>query len=442
MEDRGLGKALPPADPSSSSRSPFVVQSSATRPRPAVGTSSSLSMTGADFSSGSVTRHTSAGNHPGPTSSASDGHPLANSAFLLGLKSAGYLEPLDTSRNKIKQRFNHFLEKQNFKANLYAFLEHTGVERLGESMVRFVGTEEPHSPYVSVFVTSAIETTEAVKIYAAADPASASPDVGRASTRWTLVTAEPDASCEWACTAKRFWSVRVRFEGPTHATSSASPAATATVTATRPRGKRRDTFQREVDLDAHEWKKRGDDDDDDDELRAKADDAVARLELNTARNSARPRDSVAIAIDTQNTAPIADDDYGHHHDNNNREPRTPVTPTVLEAAKQLGTSIVASLPPSMQQLPTAMQHRIKQWLDRPGPAAHGNDDGQYEEYDSEEDRRRREKRRRRRERRRREEEAERDEPGAFVKEEDKDEERRARKAERRRRRADEQGYDF
>lgn len=31
--------------------------------------------------------------------------------------------------------------KEQFKANLYAFLEHAGVARLGESMIRFVGTE-------------------------------------------------------------------------------------------------------------------------------------------------------------------------------------------------------------------------------------------------------------------------------------------------------------
>ncbi|GAA5931482.1 uncharacterized protein JCM15063_001480 [Sporobolomyces koalae] len=277
-----------------------------------------------------------------------DQNPLSRGPFLLGLKCVGYLEPLDASRNKVKQRFNHFLEKQHFKANLYAFLEHAGVERLGECMVRFAGTpEEPHSPYVSIFVTSPIGKSEAVKIYAASDPESTA---SRASTLWSPLSAPSD-------------------DGD----SASLPS--------RPRGERRDTFQRVIDLDAEIEKSEREE-----QLEKE------KLKLNTRRNSTRPADSPAIQIDTKNTAPI------EPPMEENRQ-RTPVTPTVLESVKLLGQSVIASLPPSMQQLPATVQTRFKEWLD------HRPAEDHEIEYDSEEDRRERERRRRRRERRKRAAEA-------------------------------------
>ncbi|GAA5882588.1 hypothetical protein JCM16303_002059 [Sporobolomyces ruberrimus] len=398
MADIPSSAAPPTTDGSSASPSPFIVQtSSPTRPRTNVGISTPLVQFDAESNGG-----------PREVNQ----HPLAKPAFLSGLKYAGYLEPLDTSRNKIKQRFNHFLEKQNFKSNLAAFLENAGREKLGESMVRFVGTEEPHSPFVSLFVTKAIETTEAVKIYAI-DPSSTS-SVGRSSTQWTFLIAGTDASSEWTCKAKRFWPVKVRFEGP----NNVQPAAMIpSAPPTRPRGKRRDTFQREIDLDAELKKK------DNEEQEEKE-----RVKLNTTKNSARPSDSPAISIDTKNTAPV-------EPPLEEKKQRTPITPTVLEAARHLGTSIVASLPPSMQQLPTVMQHRLKQWFDGPEPGRGRDYEEDGEEYDSEEDRRRRERRRQRRERRRWEEEG-------ILRDSDRETrheapERRARKEERRRRRAGE-----
>ncbi|GAA5904062.1 purine-nucleoside phosphorylase [Sporobolomyces salmoneus] len=376
----------------STSSSPFIVQTSPTRPRANVGMSSEMPALDdarpLDPDENSITRD-------GSLVASSCEHPLSKSAFLVGLKWTGYLEPLDTSRNKIKQRYNHFLDKQHFKANLYAFLENAGVERLGESMVRFVGTKEPHSPYVGVYIKSAIESRESVKIYASVEPTNpdSSSSIRPSSTQWTFLLAEEDGmSCEWACKAKRFWPVRVRFEGSNP--PSSSTAVVPSAPPTRPRGKRRDTFQREIDLDAE--LRRSEQTEEEEAQREKE-----RLKLNTTKNSARPSNSPAIEIDTKNTAPV-------EPPLEERPQRTPTTPTVLESAKQLRDSIVASLPPSMQQLPTVMQNRLRQWFDGPeGGASRGGRDYEEEEeeyLDSEEERRRREQRNRRRERRRRREE--------------------------------------
>ncbi|GAA5947399.1 hypothetical protein JCM3765_001659 [Sporobolomyces pararoseus] len=379
-------------DSPSSSASPFVVQSPSKRARVNVGTSTPdplLNETNSPAFSDALS-----GQLEGVTSNFEiNQHPLSKPAFLLGLKWAGHLEPLETSRNKIKQRFNHFLEKGQFKLNLAAFLENAGVEKLGESMIRFVGAEElvePHSPYVGVYIKSAIQSTEGVKIYAAVDSSSnvaipsSSTSINPSSTQWTFLLADDGVnSCEWSCKAKRFWPVRVRFEGPTN--SQPLPSEPPSAPPTRPRGKRRDTFQHAIDLD-DELQKR-------EKKEEEAFEEKQRLKLNTTKNSARPSNSPAIQIDTKKTAPVEPPLA-------ERPQRTPTTPTVLESAKQLGQSIVASLPPSMQQLPAVMQSRLKQWFDRPESPGGGDFD---EDWDSEEDRRRREKRRRRRERRRREE---------------------------------------
>ncbi|GAA5834798.1 hypothetical protein JCM3766R1_003243 [Sporobolomyces carnicolor] len=377
--------------------SPFAVEAFSTTPRPVarVGISSSSSC--------------SASSVPPSVNE----NPLERPGFVRGLQCAGYLEPLDTSRNKVKQRFNHFLEKQRFKANLDAFLEHVEVERLGESMVRFVGTDQPHSPYVGVYVKSRIEPIPPVKIYAATTETEV--DTTRSSsTEWTFVLADDkdEDTSEWACKAKRFWPVRVRFEGSS--SNRAAAAADEVLPRARPRGKRRDTFRNEIDLD-DELAKRERDEADQARRAAEAE----RLELNTVKNSARPRDSPAIEIDTKNTAPVAVEE---EEEPDKRPAVTPTTPTVLESARQLGYSIVASLPPSMQQLPTVMQNRLKQWFEE-RKGGEGQEEEEVEEYwDSDEDRRRREKRRRRRERRKREEE-------------EMEAERTARRQERRRRRA-------
>lgn len=103
MADIPSSAAPPTTDGSSASPSPFIVQtSSPTRPRTNVGISTPLVQFDAESNGG-----------PREVNQ----HPLAKPAFLSGLKYAGYLEPLDTSRNKIKQRFNHFLEKQNASAS-------------------------------------------------------------------------------------------------------------------------------------------------------------------------------------------------------------------------------------------------------------------------------------------------------------------------------------
>ena len=262
---------------------------------------------------------------------------------------------------------------------------------------------------MSVFVTAPIQTTEDVKIYAA--DSSNTPSVNGTSTQWTFLLKKSDADCEWSCKAKRFWAVRVLFEGP-KATDVVPATIPSTTTPTRPRGKRRDTFQREIDL-GEEIEKRDKEEEEEEK---------DRLKQNTKKNSARPSNSPAIQIDTKNTAPV-------DAPLEEKPLRTPTTPTVLEAARQLGQSVVASLPPSMQQLPATMSTRIRYWFDQSASQG-GGEIEEEEEIDSEEERRRREKRRRRRERRRREEE---ELARAISRDGDADEEeRRARKEKRRR----------
>ncbi|GAA6059406.1 hypothetical protein JCM10212_003638 [Sporobolomyces blumeae] len=435
----------------STANSPFSAQVDASRSRPFVRNdidpSSRATLSPPPFTSRRSTP-TRSRTHLVPLTSSDEDpqdRPLASSTFSEGLRWAGYLEPLDTSRNKIKQRFNHFLEKENFKASLYAFLEHAGVERLGEHMVRFVGAEgqEPHSPYASIFVTEPIAATEPVKIY-----------VGSASTQWTYVGTRDAQDSQWICKAKRFWPVRVVFQGPnpTDGNTLAKAAAASTATTSgRPRPKRRDTFQRAVDLDA-EIRKRDE---------AEARDEKAQVKANTERNSARPADSPSIRIDTKNTAPVVSSSRttttttGPDGRRPNEAPSTagdasdlattPVTPTILESVRQLGQSVVASMPPGMQQLPTVMQHRLgelRHWFGQPNTDATGReyDDAEDDDEDDLDVRLRRERRgRKRRERRAAREERELDGFARHDEDEDEDDdrfevERKARKEERRRRR--------
>lgn len=287
---------------------------------------------------------------------------------------------------------------------------------LNIQLTLLLGTRtEPHSPFVSVFVTAPLRTTEDVKIYAA--DSSNTPSVNGSSTQWNFLVKKSDADCEWSCKAKRFWAVRVLFEGP-KSTDVVPATIPSTTTPTRPRGVRRDTFHREIDLDV-EIEKRDKEEEEEEK---------DRLKQNTKKNSARPSDSPAIHIDTKNTAPV-------NAPLEEKPLRTPTTPTVLEATRQLAQSVVASLPPSMQQLPATMSTRIRHWFDQ--SASQGGDLEEQEEIDSEEERRRREKRRRRRERRRREEEELARAISRDRDEDDEDEvERKARKEERRRRRAE------
>ena len=95
----------------SSSASPFFVQSPSNRAKVNVGTSSSVPLF--DDTDSPASGDTVPGQLDGVVSNFDiNRHPLSLPAFLLGLKWAGYLEPLDTSRNKIKQRYNHFLDKE------------------------------------------------------------------------------------------------------------------------------------------------------------------------------------------------------------------------------------------------------------------------------------------------------------------------------------------
>lgn len=235
-----------------------------------------------------------------------------------------------------------------------------------------------HSPFVHLFTTSLPSPETSRKVLAASHiPAPAT---------WTPLDPEKDSESLWACKARRFWPVRVVLEGnaPPPPAISAQPEAFSDDRARR--RKRRDTFQREVDLD--------------EEIRERERKEALELLQNTDTNavsSATIKSQIrAIKVDTSVTAKVASPATGD-------EAQSPSTPTILESVRQLGQSVAANLGPAVQQLPTTMHKSISELRDwfaqrqLPSPFE--------DEVEAEEERRRREKRRRRRERRCREAEA-------------------------------------
>ncbi|GAA5898039.1 hypothetical protein JCM5296_001462 [Sporobolomyces johnsonii] len=368
---------------------------------------------------------------PTVSSNKDEDKPFDKPDFQRGLRWAGYLEPLDTSRKKIKQRFVHGLEKEDFTAHLDAFLEQKGIKKRGEWMIRFVGATDPHSPYVHLFTTSLLTDTASLKVYAADLGTTSSKDPD-AFTQWTNLPSSSTGESEWACKAKQFWPLRCVLEGPKE-TDSVPVGTAAPVEPTaapieddqrRSRGSgrtRRDTFQDEIDLDV--------------ELEKRAALERAELETNTQRNALRPSESASVRVNPKETLLSVETTTtsSSRRRGGGEQDDAPATPTILESVRQLGQSVVSTLQPTMQQLPGAVQSRLGElrgWF-QPLPA-------QAELYDEEEEQARKERRRaRRRERRKREKEEARElERMVEMDMEAEKEERRARKEERRRRRAE------
>ncbi|GAA5890397.1 hypothetical protein JCM6882_008823 [Rhodosporidiobolus microsporus] len=353
-------------------------------------------------------------------------NPLEEPGFAEGLRKAGYLSPIDTSRKAIKGRFVHGLEKEEFKAHLDVFLENKSLKPRGEYMVRFQGpAADVHSPFVHLFLTALPTDTSTSQLYA--DDAK-KPDI---STTWTHLPQESLDESHWACKAKRFWPVRVILEGP-KATDIVPGTAPAEDDRRSRRRKRRDTFQREIDLDEVAKKQEAEEE--------------KALKDNTHLNSLRPGEPPNLKLDTsskksskKSRQPVEEEQ---------EQVGSPSTPTILASAKQLGQSIVATVQP-------AVQHGIadlRNWWQQ-GQTAQA-DEPEYLEEDEEERQRRKERRRRRRERRAREEEEEQArrkgkgrptedeietaEVERMAREEEQleKEERRRRRAERRRREAE------
>ncbi|GAA6001050.1 hypothetical protein JCM10207_007389 [Rhodosporidiobolus poonsookiae] len=352
-----------------------------------------------------------------------EGNPFEKKDFQVGLKKAGYTAPIDTSRKTIKGRFVHGLGKQDFKAHLASFLEQKGLKPRGEYMVRFQGpTTESHSPFVHLSVMSAPYDTSTVQIYAETDDAK-KPEL---PTTWTYLPDSPSGESHWACKAKRFWPVRVCLQLPTEV--DAVPAAEGDEPH-RPRRKRRDTFQREIDIEV--------------ELKKREEEEARELKDNTRVNSLRLSETASLKINTSAKKDAGSSSKDREHD----DAQSPLTPTIIESAKQLGQSIVATIQPAVQ----TRLGELKSWWAHQQEHDDGERerDGRADEYDdSEAERDRRERRRRRREKRRRREEAEAAEAAGNRRDERElermaaeevdleKEERRRRRADRRRREAE------
>lgn len=134
-------------------------------------------------------------------------HPFDATGFKRGLVAAGYVEPLDTSRRKVKSRFVHALTKEKFKPYLDQFLDAKNVKARGEFMVRFVGLQDVHSPFVHLYTTSIPLDVLPVRVHAE------SFDDKDRFTLWTYLRTVKGAS-HWSCKAKGFWPLRVVLEGP------------------------------------------------------------------------------------------------------------------------------------------------------------------------------------------------------------------------------------
>ncbi|GAA6052733.1 hypothetical protein JCM3770_003526 [Rhodotorula araucariae] len=283
------------------------------------------------------------------------GSPFAAEGFMEGLRLAGYLQPIDTSRKTIKGRFNHGLQKEEFKNNLDVFLDTQQLKARGEYMIRFKGTSaDAHSPYVHLFVTSLPSSTSTFK----GCPDSSS-GADASLTTWTNIPTTTPAVSEWAAKARKFWPVRVQLEGPTKV--DVVPTDTEATTGSRLRRRvRRDTFQREVDLDAV--------------IRLREEAQAIELRDNTERNALRASvgDAAALTVDTSGRSSGRRKSAGDSSNGGGAAPKddepgpaptTPTSPSVLDAVKILGESIAHD--PRVQSLAETVSRSatgLREWF--------------------------------------------------------------------------------
>ena len=154
------------------------------------------------------------------------------------------------------------------------------------------------------------------------------------------------------------------------------------------RRKRRDTFQREVDLD--------------DEIRERERKEALELLKNTDANSVPLGGATQLKVRTNKLEPAT---ASAESVQNGQETQSPSTPTILDSVKQLGQSVAANWGPTVNK----SIHELREWFAHrqlPSPFT-AEVEAEEEERLRRQKQRHREKRRRERERRRRElEEAE------------------------------------
>ncbi|KAM0753600.1 hypothetical protein T439DRAFT_353386 [Meredithblackwellia eburnea MCA 4105] len=134
-------------------------------------------------------------------------HPLESKGFQRGLMAAGYVEPLDLSRKKIKARFVHALSKEKFKDHLDQFLSTKDLKAKNEYMIRFIGQQNVHSPFVHIYTTSLPQDLLPLTVHPEAFD-----NIDRPSL-WTHLRTIKGAS-HWSCKEKGFWPLRVVLDGP------------------------------------------------------------------------------------------------------------------------------------------------------------------------------------------------------------------------------------
>lgn len=224
---------------------------------------------------------------------------------------------------------------------------------------------EVHSPFVHDFVSGSPAHQDRCQV---ADQRTSK------STTWTALSFGGNDGGSWSCKARRFWPVCVVLEGPSPTMSGPGPSQEQPDARPRMR-KRRDTFQREIDLEA--------------EIRRREQVEALELLSNTDRNAASgnaPALKVKISAEEQSEQV---------------EASSSSSPSIYASVKQLGASVAANFGPAVQHFPTAMQKSIgelREWFAQRQLPSPFEDD-----VEEEEERRRREARRRRRERRRRKE---------------------------------------
>lgn len=239
-------------------------------------------------------------------------------------------------------------------------------------MIRFVGQQDVHSPFVHVYTTSLLSDVATIKIF----PDNPDPSDLEGHTLWThLRTVEvPSRASHWSCRKNKFWPLRVVLEGPTSTDIVPSADAPPSPIEERPR---------------HRSSNRDRDRRSDDEAPLSP-----STQSNTRANSAfvnHPKRQVVepppVPPPTLELPPPP--------------PGTPAAagaaPTILASVKQLGVAVAHAIPPQVQTTIQSQVAALRSWMKK-------GEEG--EEGGSEDEEARRERRRARRQARREKEEME------------------------------------
>lgn len=170
----------------------------------------------------------------------------------------------------------------------------------------------------------------------------------------------------WACKAKKFWPVRVVFEGPKE--------GDVVPNAVDERETKKRSKKLHIEFGAAE------------ELKKEADELDKNTKQNSLRASELPPD---LKLDTSvKPAPSPSSSRRNRHAED--EVVSPSTPTIVESVRQLGQSVVATVQPVL----TTRLEDLKSWWQQQQSSRH------EEDYAIDDERERRRRRREERERRR------------------------------------------